>query len=312
MKSSEPETFTTHNAKVCCHRALVCVSTASERYVHSPPTLQDSFLDLRIDMRDRVSATRSSASGCSKVPAFSPSTKAAYSDKATAAAAHSGALAPSNLQHALRYRMRVHSVAGQTRNSTDSDAVLFFPIVRRCQSASTIRRKLLHAVEQSSSQMTHDQLAILRSIASSAAAKPTSKRLLSRQLSSDTMTTSTHSMTTASRPSSATGSQLPPHPHKSRDQDTFASSSTTPTRAKTLKQAMLDTTAKHPQQQRARIVGGFKSGAVQLEVELVERLNEIDRSKVCLFDCELSLRGSSVVPSDDLCFVLVHCAGRRS
>lgn len=162
---------------------------------------------------------------------------------------------------------------------------------RRCRSASTIRKKLLHAVEQSSSQMTHDQLALLRSLAASTATKPTPKTLLSRQLSSsEPVSAAVYMAGASSRPSSAASTSLSHHQHhrdhhyqshKSRNQDSFASTST-PSRSKSIYASSASDAAGPSQRTHGttRVVGGYKSNTVQLEVELAERLNEIERSKV--------------------------------
>lgn len=204
---------------------------------------QDAFLDLRIDMCDRPQPSASTSK-----PTRSPSIKAAYVEKAKAVAAATQpltALAPSNLPNALR----------------------------RCQSASTVRKKLLNAVEQSSSQMTNEQLAALRNLAASAA-KPTPKSSLGRQLASNGA--SSAYMESGGRPSSAATSGLPVHPQKSRSQDF---SSGTPLRSKNHPLPSSEATGSQ-QRTTSKTVGGFKSCTVQLEVELAERLNEIERSKV--------------------------------
>lgn len=141
--------------------------------------------------------------------------------------------------------------------------------------------------------MTHDQLALLRSIA---AAKPTPKALLSRQLASSSAMTTAYSAAD-SRLSSAAGVSLPP---KHRHSDTFASS--TPTRASSLQVTPTEAGGGQRSQQRAKILGGFKSGSAQLEVELVERLNEIDRSKVRL------VKGWSLSQSTHGLFGAVCCS----
>ncbi|GAB9464865.1 hypothetical protein Gpo141_00002289 [Globisporangium polare] len=246
-------------------------SKSTEAEAPSKQDAKDAFLDLRIDMSNRAPSAAclrtqltatSITTNVSKSAVRSPSVKAAYMEKAKAATATAasssqpGALAPSNLHSALR----------------------------RCQSASTIRKKLQNAVEQSSAQMTHEQLAVLRSLAASVAAKPTQKSLRSRQLASDGVSTaysSNNAVVSGSggiyRPSSAATSlqqQLPPHyPQKNRSQDPFTAS-TPPSKTRNPDSVMC------AGQQRSKTVGGFKSSTVQLEVELVERLNEIERSKL--------------------------------
>lgn len=130
--------------------------------------------------------------------------------------------------------------------------------------------------------MTHKQLAVLRSLTATAAAKSTAKSLFSRQLASNgpLAGSSTNLMANNSggyRPTGATISsqqQLPPHhPQRNRNQDPFAAS--TPS-----SKSKNSDPATSISQQRSKTLGGFKSSTVQLEVELVERLNEIERSKV--------------------------------
>lgn len=155
--------------------------------------------------------------------------------------------------------------------------------------------------------MTNEQLAVLRSLAASAATKPTPKFLLSRQLASDGVSaayTSNSLLANSSggyRPSSAASTSLqqqhlpPHHAQKNRGQDPFAAS-TPPSKTKSADPATCAA------QQRAasgiKTVGGFKSSTVQLEVELVERLNEIERSKVW----KLWLLGLLSTPCADLAF----------
>lgn len=139
--------------------------------------------------------------------------------------------------------------------------------------------------------MTREQLTVLRSLTATAA-KPTAKPLFSRQLASDGALagSSTNLMANNSggyRPTSAITSsqqQLPPHhPQKNRSQDPFAAS-TPPSKSKN------SDPATSASQQRSKTLGGFKSTTVQLEVELVERLNEIERSKVRIVTSTVEVR----------------------
>lgn len=134
---------------------------------------------------------------------------------------------------------------------------------RRCQSASSIRKKLIHAVEKSSNQLTKKQIDTLRTlVTSSTQQKPCP---LQRQSSTGTVHCVGSEATAGTRAHSA-------YPHKTRaslqtTSDPHAHHST-------------DNSNQKHRPSTASIGGGFKSSTVQLEVELVERLNEIDRSRV--------------------------------
>ncbi|KAF1322369.1 hypothetical protein FI667_g11330, partial [Globisporangium splendens] len=127
-------------------------------------------------------------------------------------------------------------------------------------------------MEQSSSLMSQEQLAALRQLAASAA-KPTSKLLLNRQLASHGASSS---LVMPEHGGGRPPSGLPTHPQKTRGHQDF-SSSNTPVRSKS--HALGSFTLSTQQRAPTKTVGGFKSCTVQLEVELAERLNEIERSK---------------------------------
>lgn len=166
---------------------------------------------------------------------------------------------------------------------------------RRCHSASAVRRRLQTAVEQSSFTTKMEQAETLRSLGKKQSASPAigaDDRQLYYQypnqhepemviassrgdsLSNSTRLTRgasgapTHSLHQLSRAGSSTQLLSGP-PSSLTPSGSFSSLWRRPSSA-------APTTGGTP----TTIVGGYKSSSVQMEVELAERLNEIERSKV--------------------------------
>ncbi|KAG2948241.1 hypothetical protein PC117_g6185 [Phytophthora cactorum] len=160
---------------------------------------------------------------------------------------------------------------------------------RRSSSASAVRKKLFHAVEQGSnsghqhqSHKLQAQIDALRNLASASFSKTHTKIVKGYYTSNaDTSSTSQGIVSLARRNSGV----LAPT-HKPQNQEECVSGvGIGPNRSASASILMSNpaqpvTNSNAPYPAPSVLVGGYRSSSVQLEVELVERLNEIGRSNL--------------------------------
>lgn len=159
---------------------------------------------------------------------------------------------------------------------------------RRCHSASAVRKRLQAAVEQSTFATKLEQLEALRRLGRKQSASPTigaGDRQLFYQYQNQyepEMLTRGDALSSSTRlVRSSSGVPIHPLHRPSRTTQSHAGipSSTTASESSS---AWRRPSSAAPTAGGAStaIIGGYKSSSVQMEVELAERLNEIERFKV--------------------------------
>ncbi|GMF10482.1 unnamed protein product [Phytophthora lilii] len=156
----------------------------------------------------------------------------------------------------------------------------------RCQSASAVRKKLFHAVEQGCTNSyqhpnhkLQSQIDALRNLATASFSKTPMKAVKGyRTLTADS---SIHQgMTSISRKNS--GVSIPVNKTQNQE-ECIAGVGICPSQSASAS-ILMSNNAQQPANpvypSQSVLVGGYRSSSVQLEVELVERLNEIRRSNV--------------------------------
>ncbi|KAE9361811.1 hypothetical protein PF008_g678 [Phytophthora fragariae] len=177
---------------------------------------------------------------------------------------------------------RVTTRGKSTTNVPESSALVpssIRQIQRRCQSASAVRKKLFHAVEQgSTTEYQHPnhklqaKIDALRNLAAGSLSK-TPTKTQNRAPNADTSIC--HGIVNLSRKNS--GVSVPTC--KTQNQEGCISGvGIGPSRSASA--SILMATSTQPYQPQPVLVGGYRSSSVQLEIELVERLNEIGRSNL--------------------------------
>ncbi|KAJ8577985.1 hypothetical protein ON010_g1220 [Phytophthora cinnamomi] len=222
---------------------------------------KDFFSDLRVEIDRELAAKHTSHPGYLKGKASimrsSGVTKVTTRGKSTSNTVESSVLAPSSIRQ----------------------------MQRRCQSASAVRKKLFNAVEQGSNtgyqhpnHKLQAQIDALRSLTSGSLPK-TPTKVLKGYRTPNTDITICNGIVNLSRKTS--GLAMPAC--KTQNQEECISGvGIGPSRSASAS-ILMSTSTQPPNtiyQPQSVLVGGYKSSSVQLEVELVERLNEIGRSNL--------------------------------
>ncbi|ETP38599.1 hypothetical protein, variant [Phytophthora nicotianae P10297] len=178
-------------------------------------------------------------------------------------------------------------------SNTHESALLAPPntrqMLRRSSSASAVRKKLFHAVEQGSNNgyqhQNHKlqaQIDALRKMASASFSKTHTKEAKGYYTSNIDTSSACHGIVSLARKNSGV---LAPANKLQNQEECVSGVGIGPNRSASASILMSNpaqtTTISHvPHPAPPVLVGGYRSSSVQLEVELVERLNEIGRSNV--------------------------------